>query len=142
MNTSDFCTRLNSVVPTADGAHLQALEELTAGANELAGCPETAAAIFAFLERHSTADLGSPGPLIHYLERAFPVYVDALVSSVLRRPVGYTLWMTNRILNAKIPQTMRDQLLLSLRQASEHPLASELERRQAREFIERQANAG
>jgi hypothetical protein len=142
MNTADFCARLNSIVPSDDGSHLQALEELTATSTELVGHPEIAAAVFVFLEQNGAVDLGAPGPLVHFVERAFPSYVEALVASLDRHPVGYTLWMANRILNAKIPQQLRVTLLSTLGKAAKHPLSSELERCQAREFIERHTAAG
>ena len=142
MNTSDFWARLNSIVPSDDGLHLQALNELTDDSAELVTHPEIASAVFAFLEQNGTADLGSPGPLVHFLERAFPSYVEALIASLDRQPVGYTLWMANRILNAKIPQQLRVKLLSALGRAAQHPLCAEIDRHQAHEFIERHAAEG
>lgn len=55
---------------------------------------------FRFIERNADADLGTPGPLIQFLERFYPRYCARLVESVQRRPTLYTLWMLNRILNS------------------------------------------
>jgi hypothetical protein len=135
MNAQQFSERLRSIVPSKDGTHIEALHELTGLAQDLLRDSATAPTVFAYFETHNTADLGSPGPLIHYLERSFPEYVEALISSIIRRPVSYTLWMANRILNAHIEESMRAQLLQALECSRKHPLATEDERLQAIEFI-------
>jgi hypothetical protein len=58
--------------------------------------------LFRLLERLDTADLGSPGPVVHLLERsAGPVYHPLLAESVRRKPTPLTVWMVNRVLNAR-----------------------------------------
>jgi len=127
-------SRLDSAI--GDGAHIQSLEELAKMSQTLLREPTAASIVFAYLERYHDADLGSPGPLVHYLERAYPPYIDALVASINRRPVSYTLWMTNRILNAKIDEKLRAKLKTALELAARHPLATENERREADEFLQ------
>ncbi len=55
-------------------------------------------AIFKFFESHPDKDLGSPGPLVHFLEEEND-YLSELEQSVLRKPTDLTVWMINRILN-------------------------------------------
>ena len=133
MNASEFRTKLDAISPSPDGAHFLALEALVENAPAFPGHAEAEAA-FAFFERHPGADLGAPGELVHYIERSFPSYVEALLLSLGRRPVTYTLWMTNRILNGKARDGVRAQLLQALQHAASHPQASDDERRQALEF--------
>jgi hypothetical protein len=72
-------------------------DELAARTNPPAWVP----LLFQLLERLDTADLGSPGPVVHLLERsAGPVYHRLLGESVRRKPVPLTVWMVNRVLNA------------------------------------------
>jgi hypothetical protein len=56
--------------------------------------------MFRFMERMPGADLGSPGPLVHTLE-AMGGYEPFLRESVLENPTQLTLWMVNRIANAR-----------------------------------------
>lgn len=109
---------------------------MTDAAEDIAGEPATAAAIFAYFERYGDTDFGSPGPLVHFIEKAYPHYIEELLSSLSRRPVAYSLWMANRILNAQIEESLRTRLLQALTCASKHPLATEEEKEQALEFIQ------
>jgi hypothetical protein len=79
-------------------------ERLYAITDELAGRPDPQAwapLLFRLLERLDTADLGSPGPVVHLLERsAGPALHPLLAESVRRKPTPLTVWMVNRVLNA------------------------------------------
>ena len=46
------------------------------------------------------SDFGSPGSIVHYMETAYPKYVDDLIESVERIPSLIGIWMINRIANA------------------------------------------
>jgi hypothetical protein len=85
--------------PSADGP-----ERLQAVSDELAQRDDPqnwAPLLFALLERLDTVDLGSPGPVVHTLERwAGPEYRAMLAESVRRKPTPLTVWMVNRVLNA------------------------------------------
>ncbi|NQD38439.1 hypothetical protein HPT27_15565 [Permianibacter sp. IMCC34836] len=135
MNPSEFEGRLNLIIPSDDAFHIDALAAFVEEAGDVRSHPQTASAIFEYMERYSTNDLGSPGPLVHFLEKAFPSYTPQLVASIRRRPVFYTLWMANRILNAKIDVNTRKLLTEALKVASSHPEASDRERQQAIEFL-------
>lgn len=52
------------------------------------------------LEENPDVDFGSPGPIVHFVERYYKNgYEEKLIDSLLRRPTNHTLWMLNRILN-------------------------------------------
>lgn len=52
------------------------------------------------IENHPHADLGAPGPIVHFVEEFYGRgYESLLVESVRRCPVPHTLWMLNRIIN-------------------------------------------
>ena len=93
---------------------------------------------FAFFERNSDADLGMPGPLVHFLEQFYPAYVDQLCVSVERKPTTYTVWMINRILNSSLEATDRERLLAVLDAASRSSSADSIAREQASEFLRQQ----
>jgi len=139
MDASQFEKRLRVIVPSHDEAHIDALNELVKQSAEARSDPKTAAAIFAYMEKYPDAYLGAPGPLVHFIEKSFPAYTSELIASIKRRPVGHTLWMANRILNASIDTGLREELICSLQEAVHHPLASEDERQRANEFLQLQS---
>jgi len=52
------------------------------------------------MEDHPAADYGSPGPLVHFVERFYKKGYEAeLVASIQRRATPHTLWMLNRVIN-------------------------------------------
>ena len=60
---------------------------------------EIVAPILAMMERHPLADFGSPGCLVHFVEKFDPDYESCLVESLQRRPAMHTVWMLNRCIN-------------------------------------------
>jgi hypothetical protein len=62
------------------------------------------------MERYPEADLGSPGPLVHTIER-IPIaqFGTFLRSSVERQPGQLNLWMVNRILNSQLTKQHREE---------------------------------
>ncbi len=92
--------------------------------------------LFHTMERLDGADLGSPGPLVHTLEIWRGHYEPFLVESIRRKPTPLSVWMINRILNAKPPDG--EMWLALLRSVGDHPLASDEARAEARRFIEYQ----
>ena len=55
--------------------------------------------IFDFMRKHSKSDLGSPGPLVHLIEKFYPNIIDQLIDSQNKLPTYHTLWMVDRVLN-------------------------------------------
>jgi hypothetical protein len=61
---------------------------------------ESVEPILRFMEDHPELDLGTPGPLVHFVERFYGKgYESKLVASVPRKPTSHTLWMLNRLIN-------------------------------------------
>lgn len=54
------------------------------------------------MERHPLADFGAPGAIVYFVEQYYKKgYEDILYQSVKRSPAMHTVWMLNRICNAK-----------------------------------------
>lgn len=93
------------------------------------------AGIFQFMEEHPDADFGSPGPIVHTMEK-LGGYEDALVQSLGRKPIPLTVWMVNRILNDDLAPSERERWLDVLRGVAENPNASDEARAEAMDFLE------
>lgn len=89
---------------------------------------------FALIERLSDSELGTPGPLVHTMEKHSGHYEQFLAESLKRKPTDLTVWMVNRILNGEPADSAfwMDQLST----AAEHPSATPLVKEQALHFIE------
>jgi hypothetical protein len=98
---------------------------------------ELFAHVFRFFESHAEADLGTPGPLVHLLERFYPQYVDEMCASISKRPTTYTIWMVNRILNNQPTETMRQRLIEVLEGVASSTAASIAVQEQAKLFLDR-----
>lgn len=95
-------------------------------------------AIFEFLEKYPTAEHGTPGPLVHLLETAYPGgYESLLMESLGRMPTYHTVWMVNRLLNGPdIEKSDRIRLLKALKQAQHHQMVDARTRDLAAEFLQ------
>ena len=113
------------------------LDQLTDAIMELPSPERAIPELFALMERLPDSDLGSPGPVVHTLERMN--YAEELVASIHRRPTDLAIWMVNRILNTSLPPERRQFYLDLLASAAEHPDANESARYEARHFIEFQS---
>lgn len=52
------------------------------------------------MERHPLDDFGSPGAIVHFLERFYTNgYEELLITSFKRKPTMHTVWMLNRVIN-------------------------------------------
>lgn len=90
--------------------------------------------MFAVMERLPEADLGSPGPLVHTLER-LKGYEEELFRSIRRKPTELSIWMINRIMNTAQPLEERRAYTALLREAAAHPEANESARDDARRYL-------
>lgn len=100
------------------------------------GPPEAAIPeLFRVMERMPDADLGSPGPLVHTLEK-LKGYETELVRSVHRSPSLLSVWMINRILNTDVPNDLRQSYMSLLSQAANRPDVPKTVRDDARGFLE------
>ena len=96
--------------------------------------------IFQFFEKWPSADLGAPGPLVHFVEQFSPAdYEGLLLESLHREPVSQTVWMANRLLNStELTEGLRAQLTSALDKVAANPRYSAAVRREAKEFLEHQ----
>ena len=52
------------------------------------------------MERHPLTDFGSPGPIVHFVERFYKKGdEEELLLSLKRMPTLHTVWMLNRLIN-------------------------------------------
>ena len=112
----------------------QLIDALMESPNPELGIPE----LFALMERLPDSDLGSPGPIVHALERMN--YADELEATIQRNPTPLTIWMVNRILNSELSAERRQHLLDLLVSVETHPQANEAARAEERDFIEFQSS--
>ncbi|EDY19725.1 hypothetical protein CfE428DRAFT_2901 [Chthoniobacter flavus Ellin428] len=113
------------------------LFQLTEALMELSQPERAVPELFAVVERFPDAELGTPGPLVHTLERLD--YTEELASSLRRRPTPHGVWMVNRILNGTLPAERRQFYLDLLASIAHHPNATESARDQAEHFLEFQS---
>lgn len=118
------------------------LHDLLDSASDATADDTTFVESFRFIERNAEADLGTPGPLVHFLERFYPRYCARLVESVERRPTSHTLWMLNRILNGSPSVHERANLLSLLARVATSADVDPRLRETARRFWELHARAG
>ena len=85
------------------------------------------------LERHPNVEFGTPGEPIHTLESYGEKYRPFLYASLNRKPTYMTVWMLNRIINAK-DEKEKPQLIELLRKLSIHESADEATRESAMDF--------
>jgi hypothetical protein len=117
-----------------DARGRERLRELT---DALMSAPEPEKAIpelFSVMERLPDVDLGSPGPLVHTLER-LRGYEAELGRSVRRQPSLLSVWMVNRILNMHLSEDSRQSYITLLSEAATHPNVPESVREDARSFM-------
>ena len=95
-------------------------------------------AILQFMEEHPSVDFGTPGPLVHFVERFFGKgYEEELLASISRHPTAHTAWMLNRIINGTRNDLKRVELIEFLHQAKAHPMADNETRNLIARFLER-----
>ena len=56
--------------------------------------------VLRFMEKYPSIDYGTPGPLVHFVERFFGKGYEAeLLESIKRNPTPHTVGMLNRLIN-------------------------------------------
>ena len=94
--------------------------------------------IFIFFENHPDSDIGSPGPLVHLIEKFYPKYIDNLILSLKRSPTFTTIHLLNRILNSELKQDIRTKYMKILELiANSKTINSEISN-EAKEYYEHQ----
>lgn len=93
--------------------------------------------ILRFIEGSFDKELGSPGPLVHFIEEEDDYY-DLLKASLNRKPTVLTVWMANRIINGAAEPEKREWLL-SLESAAKSEYADDIAKDEAKRYLESQA---
>ena len=84
---------------------IEKIEELDFGLNAVEP-------LIKLMERHPLTDFGAPGAIVYFVEKYYKNgYEDILYQSIKRSPAMHTVWMLNRICNAKnSPDKFRELL--------------------------------
>jgi len=83
--------------------------------------PERAlSAMYCVLERYPDEELGSPGPIVHAIEKC-DGYERLLLESLMRQPATLTLWMLHRL----IKYDPRIEYITALKGVITHPKVSD-----------------
>jgi hypothetical protein len=101
-----------------DTALVEKLYDLTDSLQEVEDPERVYPSIFEFMENYPSAETGSPGPLVHFIERSFPGGYERLsMDSLRRKPASHTLQMANRLLNSteleQAPHNARQKPILA-----------------------------
>ena len=75
---------------------MDCMEEIEENYNQL----DSVQPLLRLMERHPLTDFGSPGPIVHFVERFYKKgYEKELLLSLKRMPTLHTVWMLNRLIN-------------------------------------------
>jgi hypothetical protein len=99
---------------------------------------EAVVPVLRFMEDHPAVDFGSPGALVHFVERFYGKgYEDLLVESIRRKPTAHTAWMLNRLINGTKEPNLRQRRIALMRHARQHSLADNTAMEAIDDFLER-----
>jgi hypothetical protein len=88
---------------------------------------EAIPAMLRVFERFPHTVLGSPGPLVHCVERAgIETFLPMVLESFKRHPNRMTLWMIDRCLWTGVPTPLQLSILSTLREVRRAPHAVDL----------------
>jgi len=83
--------------------------------------------VLRFMEDHPAIDFGSPGPLVHFIEKVASAgkeedarYARELSESIQRKPVPHTAWLLHRLINV-VEGLEKEMYTSMLRNASRNP---------------------
>ena len=75
---------------------MDCMEEIEEKYNQL----DSVQPLLRLMERHPLTDFGSPGSIVHFVERFYKKgYEEELLLSLKRMPTLHTVWMLNRLVN-------------------------------------------
>ena len=128
MTPGDTIAALDAFVPT--GEEHEDVARLDALTDELITIEQVRAAtpgLLRIFERHPHALLGSPGPVVHCIERTgLETFLPMLLQSFTAHPARMTLWMLERCLRSSPAPQSRASILRSLHTVRAVPRGSEL----------------
>jgi hypothetical protein len=138
-NLNRFCESLKSLDPDEHKDDLVNLiyeiTDLIEEESDISSCYQT---IFKFIENCDGSDIGSPGPLVHLVEKNYPDYVLQLLKSIKAKPTSSSIFLLNRILNSELDAKDRKEYLSLLKFLSQNEAVSDISRKEAYEFYEHQ----
>lgn len=96
-------------------------------------------AVLRFMEAHPDVDYGSPGPLVHFVERFYGHgYEQVLINSIKRQPRAHTMWMLIAVVNGTRDLEARRRLMAVLAEAAEDASLDSFVRSEVQELLARQ----
>ena len=120
-----------------DSRGAERLADLVGELFEMPNPEQAMDAMFRMMESLPNSELGTPGPLVHGLEK-FKDYEPRLIESVRRLPTPLSVWMVNRILNTTLPKARRESWLSLLEESLDRPDISDELRAEILDFLEHQ----
>lgn len=95
---AELINRLNSAVLNDD--FIDIAEEITEELEERSDAFDAIEPILRLMENNPDVDYGTPGVLVHFVEKYYKSgYEEKLIESLERKPIKHTVWMLNRIIN-------------------------------------------
>lgn len=136
MTSEELHSRLETALQSND--LISDTEELIDDLKSSGAKLDSVTAILRCMEANPQVDFGSPGPLVHFVERFYKRgYEDELVKSISRRPTSHTIWMLNRVINGAKEPVERETFMKVLKSCSENSAADEPAKKVAIHFLER-----
>jgi len=136
MNPIDLRSKLLAAREAPD--FIEEAELITISLKEEGAGLESVRVILEFMEENPAIDFGSPGSLVHFIEKFYGRGYEAeLIASINRKPTSHTVWMLNRIINGTKEAVDRERLIDILRMAESHPASDTEARQQAADFLKR-----
>lgn len=132
----DFEIELGNIEFTDNDADMEMMNDFIEQLEKLPNQRDAIPSIFRFFENNHDKDLGSPGPLVHFLESDID-YQEELKKSIDRKPTVLTVWMANRIING-VTEIEGKVWLDKLRSVCNNARADSPTKASAKEFIEYQ----
>jgi len=140
----DFGTVLRFMSGVAEGGVFERVSaELTDAWTARGAGVEAVEPVLRFMEAQSSVDLGSPGPLVHFIERfRDDRYVELLIESLARRPTQHTVWMLSRAILATAEPLAREHLVRLMEQVRDSPASDHNVVEDAVMFLKRHRGGG
>jgi len=132
MTDQDIVEKLQKMAHSLNMDELESVcEEIKAHAEGVKFLPN----ILAVLENNANVDFGSPGAIVHTVERYFRKgYELQLMESIQRAPTCHTVWMLNRVVNG-VSGEEREQYVQMMKKIADNQNVDINVREAAKEFL-------
>jgi hypothetical protein len=137
MTTKEFIDIINTYIPLDDNdprTDADFLYELTDKLEEDGDGILAIEPMLRLIEKYPTTDFGSPGPLVHTIER-LGQYEQKLLDSLDRQPTQLTVWMLNRVINGTKKKATRTTLIKKLESITQNPKADDETKEEVMDFL-------